>query len=220
MWSRQLLQQQKGEPRALLPTPVSQPASSLPELLASLGSALPGCSLQALAGRQPAQQGAADATAVLLQCGRAFAAVVHLQSRGGLLPLRAALLSAAEAEAALAGEGSASLWAPSQHAVFQQLTARAAAALHHFLQQQQQHGACGAAESASPLELLLLWLATCSDIFSRPSGSTGSLLLADPAAVGGGLLPPLHRPWQLGWRELWAAALNPQLRQAEHLQAA
>ena len=46
------------------------------------------------------------------------------------------------------------------------------------------------------------------------------LLLADPAAVGGGLLPPLHRPWQLGWRELWAAALNPQLRQAEHLQAA
>jgi hypothetical protein len=215
---RQQQQQEGDEPHALLPTPVSQPATSLPELLASLASALPACSLQALDGRQPAQQGAADATALVLQCGRAFAAVVHLQSCGGLLPLRVALLSAAEAEAALAGEGSASLWAPSQHVVFQQLTAQAAAALHHFLQQQER--ASGAAEWASPLELLLLWLATCSDIFNRPSGCTGSLLLADPAAAGGGLLPPLHRPWQLGWRELWAAALNPQLRQAEHLQAA
>ena len=56
---------------------------------------------------------------------------------------------------------------------------------------------------------------------ARLSLGVGIFSLGDrTTAVGGGLLPPLHRPWQLGWRELWAAALNPQLRQAEHLQAA
>lgn len=207
---------QGQEAPALLPTPVTAPATSLPQLLASLGQ-LPGCSLQALQGRQPAQD-AAQATAVLLRCSRAFAAVVHLQRPGGLDPLRVAVLSAAEADAATSasGSGGGSLWAPSRHAIFQLLSTQAAAALQHLMAQQQQ----GAAQ-ASALELLLLWLATCGDVFSRCSASSGgALLLADPAAPGGGLLPPLHLPWQLGWAELWHAALNPQLRRAEHLQEA
>lgn len=210
MWAR--LQAAEGQP-ALLPTPVSQPAASLAALAASLGG-LPGVTLQLLNGRQPAAA-AEQATAVLLRCGRAFTAVVHLQPPGGLAPLRVAVLSAAEADAALRGGTSGSLWAPSRHAVFQHLSAQAAQALQHF----KTAAAAKRPETAgaSAFELLLLWLATCGDVFSRPPAAGGPLLLADPAAAGQGLLPPLHRPWGLGWRELWQAALNPQLRQAQHL---
>lgn len=215
-------QRESGAP--LLPMPVPRPAPSLAELQYSLAF-LPGCRLQLLQGRQPVDA-PARATALLLRCGRALAAVVHLQQPGGLLPLRVGVLSVAEADAATSSSGGggvssssgsgASLWAPSQHAVFRHLSAQADAALQHFLAQRQQAGSAG---GASPLETLLLWLATCSDVFTRPSSTSGSLLLADPAAAGGGLLPPLHRPWQLSWEQLWQAAVNPRLRQAEHVGA-
>ncbi|KAI7845033.1 hypothetical protein COHA_001399 [Chlorella ohadii] len=216
-------QQERGA--ALIPTPVSRPAPSLAELQYSLAY-LPSCRLQLLQGRQPTDA-PASATALLLRCGQAFAAVVHLQQPGSLQPLRVGVLSAAQADAAISGSssnsssGMASLWGPSQHAVYRHLSAQAAAALQHFLaqQQQQQQQLAGSGGAASPLELLLLWLVTASDVFTRPSTSSGSLLVADPAAAGGGLLPPLHRPWQLGWEQLWQAALNPQLRQAEHVAA-
>ena len=208
VWEQQLEKQQQP---VVLPTPVSQPAGTLADLAASL-SRLPSTTLELLEGKQPAAQ-AATATAVLLRCGRAFAAVVQLQQAGSLLPLRVGVLSAAEASAALAGSSSSSLWAPSQHAVFQQLSGLAGAAIRHYLQQQQQQGMA----QGSALELLLLWLATHSDLFTRRSSSSGTLLLADPAGPGGGLLPPLRRPVQLSWQELWQAALNPHLRQAEHL---
>ncbi len=223
MWAHHA-QQERGA--ALIPTPVSRPAPSLAELQYSLAY-LPSCRLQLLQGRQPTDA-PASATALLLRCGRAFAAVVHLQQPGSLQPLRVGVLSAAQADAAISGSssnsssGMASLWGPSQHAVYRHLSAQAAAALQHFLaqqQQQQQQQLAGSGGAASPLELLLLWLVTASDVFTRPSTSSGSLLLADPAAAGGGLLPPLHRPWQLGWEQLWQAALNPQLRQAEHVAA-
>ena len=102
-----------------------------------------------------------------------------------------------------------SLWAPSQHAVFQQMALQASAAMEHFLAQQQQ-------QAGSPLELLLLYLATCSDVFSRPGGPQQLAGLVGAGGAGGSLLlPALHRPWQqLGWQELWRAALDPQLRQA------
>ncbi|PRW56514.1 mediator of RNA polymerase II transcription subunit 27 [Chlorella sorokiniana] len=218
VWA-QHAQQDRGA--ALLSTPVTRPAPSLAELQYSLAY-LPSCRLQLLQGRQPTDS-PAHATAMLLRCGRAFAAVVHLQQPGSLQPLRVGVLSAAEADTATSGGGSSgstiSLWAPSQHEVYRQLSAQAAAALQHFLAQQQQQQQAGSMGAASPLELLLLWLVTCSDVFTRPSTSSGTLLLADPAAVGGGLLPPLHRPWQLGWDQLWQAALNPRLRQAEHVGA-
>ena len=219
MWAQHA---EQGHGPALLPTPVSRPATSLADLQYSLAH-LPACRLQLLAGRQPVD-GPQQATALLLRCGRALAVVVHLQQPGGLLPLRVGVLSVAEADAATSGSSSGSggdsdsggsLWAPSRHAVFRHLSAQAAAALQHFLALRQQQA--GGGGGASALELLLLWLATCSDVFTRPSAASGSLLLADPAAVGGGLLPPLQRPWQLGWEQLWQAALNPQLRQAEHL---
>lgn len=209
MWAQQQVVQQ-GPP--LLPTPAGQPAASLAELAASL-SCLPDVRLQLLEGQQPTAV-PAQATAAVLHCSRAFAAVVHLQPPGSLVPLRVGVLSAAEAAAALDGSARGSLWAPSQHALHLQLAAQATEALRHFrAAAAQQEGAAG----ASALELLLLWLATCGDIFSRRATASGSLLLADPAAAGEGLLPPLRRPWQLGWQALWQAALNPQLRQAEHL---
>lgn len=202
---------------ATLPTPVARPAASLQELIASL-EALPGCRLQLLAGRTPARQ-PGEATAVVLRCGRAVAAVVHLQQPGGLHPLRVAVLSAAEADDALSGGRPSdgllgapprSLWAPSQHAVFQQLAGQAGGALEHFLQRAQQGQA-----TASPLEMLLLWLATCGDLFSQPAGGTsGGLQLAGTAAARGGLLP-MRRPCDLECEQLWAAALNPHLRRAE-----
>ncbi|KAL4443714.1 hypothetical protein ABPG75_011451 [Micractinium tetrahymenae] len=225
VWARQL--QPEREP-TVVPIPVARPAASLQDLAASL-AALPACRLQLLRGRTPAQQ-SGEATAVLLRCGRAFAAVVHLQRPGGMEPLRVGVLSAAEADAALSDgsggdsssssllcAGGRSLWAPSQHAVFQQLSAHATGALEHFLQQAQraQQAQQGQA-AASPLELLLLWLATCGDLISRPSGSAGGgLLLADTVATGGGAVLPLRRPYQLGWEQLWTAALNPHLRRAE-----
>lgn len=210
MWARQQAAQSQAP---LLPTPVAQPATSLAALAASLGS-VPGVSLQLLEGRQPAAA-AEQATAVLMRCGRAFAAVMHLQAPGSLAPLRVCVLSAAEADVAMAGAGASSLWAPSRHAVFQHLTAQAAQALQHF----KAAAAAGQPEAAgaSALELLLLWLATCGDAFSRSPGAGGPLLLADPAAAGQGLLPPLRRPWQLSWQALWQAALNPRLREAQHL---
>lgn len=209
---------ERGPGPALLPTPVAQPATALPELAASLSTHLRGCRVQLLQGRQPTEDGS-SATAVLLHCDRAFTAVVHLEQPGSLRPLRVGVLSIAEAAAATGGSGGpdASLWAPSRHAVYQTMSSQASAALQHFVQeqpppQQQQQG------SASALELQLLWLCTCSDVFSRKSGTSGLLLQADPAAPGGGLLPPLHRPWQgLGWAQLWQAALNPKLRRAEHV---
>lgn len=220
MWARQL--QPERQP-GTVPTPVARPAASLAELAASLG-ALPACRVRLLTGGATAKQ-PEEATAVLLRCGRAFAAVVHLQRPGGLEPLRVGVLSAAEADDALSGGGTdgssgcallgastRSLWAPSQHSVFQRLSGQAAAALEHFPQQAQRAQQVQAA--ASPLEMLLLWLATCGNLF-EPGGTTGgSLLLADTAAAVSGMLP-LRRPYQLGWEQLWAAALNPHLRQAE-----
>lgn len=210
VWERQQAAQGQAP---LLPTPVTQPATSLAALAACLGS-VPDVSLQLLQGRQPAAA-AEQATAVVMRCGHALAAVVHLQPPGSLAPLRVSVLSAAEADAALRGGAGGSLWAPSQHAVFQHLTLLAAQALQHF------RAAAAAAQpevaGASALELLLLWLATCGDVFSRSPSAGGPLLLADPAAAGQGLLPPLRRPWQLGWQALWQAALNPQLREAQHL---
>ena len=223
MWAHHA-QQERGA--ALLRTPVARPAPSLAELQYSLAY-LPSCRLQLLQGRQPTDV-PDRASALLLRCGRAFAAVVHLQQPGGLQPLRVGVLSAAEADTAISGSGSSSgsmvsLWAPSQHEVYRQLSAQAAGALQHYLaqqqQQQQQQQLVGSMGAASPLERLLLWLITCSDVFTRPSSTSGSLLLADPAAVGGGLLPPLHHPWQLSWEQLWQAALNPRLRRAEHVGA-
>lgn len=221
VWARQ--QQPERQPPTV-PTPVAHPAASLQELAASLG-ALPGCRVQLLRGRTPAGQ-PKEATAALLRCGRAFAAVVHLQQAGGLAPLRVGVMSAAEADNALSdgdsggsshssgagllGASPRCLWAPSQHAVFQRLSDHAASALEHFLQQAQQGQA-----AASPLEMLLLWLATCGDLFGQPGGGTaGGLLPADTAAAGSGLLP-LRRPCKLGWEQLWAAALNPHLRRTE-----
>lgn len=197
----------------LLPTPVAQPAASLQQLASTLAGGLPTCRLQLLEGSQPAAA-AERATVVLLHCGRAFTAVVHLQPPGSLQPLRVGVLSAAEAAAALCGGGGSSgssLWAPSQHAVHRHLAAQAAAALQHFGAQPQR----GSGSSASTLELLLLWLA--GDAFC-PAATDGALLLADPAAAGGGLLPPLRRRTDLSWHELWQAALNPELRRAAHVQ--
>ena len=220
VWARELQPQAEGAAAATATTPVVRPAATL-QALASTLAALPGCHLVLLRGRSPAGK-PEEASTVLLHCGRAFAAAVHLQSPGGLLPLRVGVMSTAEAAAATAaGSGdplsgsSVSLWAPSRHAVFQQLSAQAAAALEHFLQQSSN---CGGGAAASALELLLLWLATCGDVFTRRAAASDALLLADPAAGGAGLLPPLRRPYEgLGWEALWAAALNPQLRSAEHL---
>jgi hypothetical protein len=211
VWEQQQ-QPQQQEAAVALSTPVGQPATTLADLAASLGH-LPSCTLELLHGRSPAGQPDA-ATAVILRCGRAFVAFVQLQVAGSMQPLRVGVLSPAEAAAALAATtSSGSLWAMSQHAVFQQLTRLATAALRHYLQQKQQ------SQGASALELLLLWLATHSDLFSRQTSSSSSLLLADAGAAGSGLLPPLKRPVQLSWQELWQAALNPHLRQ-EHLTSA
>lgn len=101
MWAHHA-QQERGA--ALIPTPVSRPAPSLAELQYSLAY-LPSCRLQLLQGRQPTDA-PASATALLLRCGRAFAAVVHLQQPGSLQPLRVGVLSAAQADAAISGSSS------------------------------------------------------------------------------------------------------------------
>lgn len=216
VWDRhqEQAQEQKLDP-LLLPTPVSQPAASLKDLVASMQH-IPLCTVQLVAGMEPSAQ-ADTATALMLRCGRTFAAVVQLQAAGGMIPLRVGVLSAQEGAAALSGSGSSSLWAPSQHAVFQQLSVLAAAAMQSYITQQALQQ--GQQQEPSALELLLLWLATHSDMFSRHSPASGSLLPLDPGASHG-LLPPLLRPVLLDWHELWQAALNPQLRQADHLMGA
>eukprot|EP00887_Chlorella_sp_A99_P007030 scaffold2.g7030.t1 len=215
LWEEQQAGKSASAAPAALAQPPAQPAATLPDVLGSLHERLPDVRLSLLAGCHITQQ-AAEATAVHMRVGDALAAVVALEEPGSLRPLRAAVLSLAEAQLPLD-----CAWGVSQHAVFQRATATAAAALRHFaagaaggaVQQGPQGGPPGDG-AGSPLELLLLWLATYSDLFTRPSSATGRLLAADARQAG--LLPPSFRPYKLGWAQLWAAALDPTQRIAAH----
>ena len=196
---------------ASIPKPPLRPAASLAELVQSINELVSGAQLSLLRGGQLTQH-AGEATGVHLQLGVVLSAVVQLRQPGSMDPLRAAALSVGEAELPLS-----SPWATSQHVVFDRVSAACSAALHHFARTQaaaptpQQQGRPG----SSPLELLLVWLATYSDLFTRSSSASGCLLAPDEEGSGG-LLPPVWRPYQLGWRDLWAAAQDPGLRTALH----
>lgn len=103
----------------------------------------------------------AAVTALRMLCGPSVAALVQLAEPGSLVPLRAAFFAPAELQA---GWGS-QLFGQSRHLVFQRASGAAALALRHFVSLGS--GADGqpaaqAGAGASPLELLLSWLATYS----------------------------------------------------------
>jgi len=75
----------------------------------------------------------------------------------------------------------------------------------------------GAAGLAA-LECLLLWLATYSDLFSRPCSVTRKLLCWEPGSAVP--LPPVVRPFRLSKQQLAAAAIDPSLRDAYHAHTA
>ncbi|GAB4814677.1 hypothetical protein N2152v2_001723 [Parachlorella kessleri] len=209
-----LWRQQNGT--TAMPGPARQPAQSLSALIEAV-SALPGINLCAWEGQAPAADLAA-ATLLSMQVGPSVLAAVQLAQPGSLVPLRVALFAPQEQQE----RASTWPWCPSGHLVFRRASEVAAAALRHFTDAcgeeglGNNEGQPGQHEKGPPLELLLLWLATYSDLFSRPCSATGALLSADPQ--NGTLLPPVYRPYRLLWTQLRAAAADPSQRVAYHWQ--
>ncbi len=121
-------------------------------------------------GRAPAPD-PASATALSMLCGPSVAAVVLLAQPGGMVPLRVAFFAPGEEKES----PKTWPWAESRHLVFRRASALAAAALQHFSSTASLLGSTGTSEQQgnagweaqelrephpSPLEMLLLWLAT------------------------------------------------------------
>ncbi|KAL6767749.1 hypothetical protein ACKKBF_B36470 [Auxenochlorella protothecoides x Auxenochlorella symbiontica] len=150
-----------------------------------------------------------QARRVRLSMPGTFVALLGLPTPGGTAPTWATIVGHEEAQGALRRP-----WAGSRHAVFRAFTQLANGTVLHELRT----GSAGVApaETAIPtaLETVVLWLASYSDLFSRPATSTRRLLQRD--AASGALLPPLLRPHTLSWHRLGLAAMDPSQRTAEH----
>ncbi|GBF90892.1 hypothetical protein Rsub_03747 [Raphidocelis subcapitata] len=182
-----------------------------------------------------------QADEVRVLCPGVFCAAVAIAGGGRTQPVRVAVDAADAAPNAHA-------WATSQHQCFRRISALAALAAVHFscgaaarqllstpavsgggggggggaaggLDGSGSGGDGGAgAAGLDALECLLLWLASYSDLFSRPCAVTGTLLCWEPASEVP--LPPLVRPFKLSREQLAAAAGDPGLRMAWHAHAA
>eukprot|EP00191_Tetraselmis_sp_GSL018_P009963 CAMPEP_0177617044 /NCGR_PEP_ID=MMETSP0419_2-20121207/24603_1 /TAXON_ID=582737 /ORGANISM="Tetraselmis sp., Strain GSL018" /LENGTH=398 /DNA_ID=CAMNT_0019115391 /DNA_START=105 /DNA_END=1299 /DNA_ORIENTATION=- len=169
----------------------------------------------------------ADAVEVRLVCPDVICGIVALGRQGYPEPIRVVSFSPAEPDL--------QAWNYSTHWAHRRLSTVGTRALNFFVARaryaglqplmrsgaredgSQVDGACMRAGEAA-LEDLLLWLATYSDLFSKPCQVTGCVLAADLSSQV--MLPPLLRPYKLSNAKLREAAADPSKREAYHLHVA